>query len=698
MTWRRLLDRLLARRGHAPAEPPVTPVPAAPRTHGLPEAELLARAEEFNRGAEAHWRELAREPSGRAHALNKPFSGPATAPEVVYRLGLLLSELRLGVGLVVLDFGAGSCWLSSCLNRLGCRTVSVDVSPSALELGRELFALDPRHRGELEPRFLPYDGHRIPLPEASVDRVACFDAFHHVPNQDEVLSEMFRVLRDGGRAVLAEPAEGHAGSGSAVFDAERYGVLENELDVLDLDRRARRAGFTDVRLKPYPHPAALSVSAGEYAALAGGETSAFPFAALAESLRASCVATLVKGEERWDSRCPGRLAAAMRLVEPVAPLRARAGSTLDLVLDVENIGDTLWLHRVEPEGGSVLLGSHLLDEGRKPVRADFCRTKLPEDVPPGATVRVRARLPVPPDPGRYVLRLDPVDDRLAWFSQAGSPPLDLDLVVEEDPGAPRHRARLELLAGGPGLRLAAGQRRSLRVRVTNLGPSAWPGPRPERAGAYRLGAQLLDARGEVLDRERGRADLVAEVGAGASADLDLWVEAPVTAGDYRLRLDMLQETVFWFAQRGSSPLDVPLTVTGEAAESADPGVLAAALELLSPALVRGTAGETAVLRLRATNRGNTRWLCHRPERRGQVSVGGHLRRPSAAEAADWLRSPLPRDVEPGETVEVEVVLRLPEEPGRHELTLALVDEGIAWFGTPPLAVTLEGEAPPAAAS
>src|SRR4029079_5946278 len=126
------------------------------------------------------------------------------------RLGLVLSELRLGIGHTVLDFAAGSCWLSSFLNRLRCRTVSIDVSATALELGRELFRLDPRHRLDLEPQFLPYDGHRIPLPDAWVYRVACCDPFHHVPNQDEVLRELFRVLRPGGRVVFAEPGEGHS--------------------------------------------------------------------------------------------------------------------------------------------------------------------------------------------------------------------------------------------------------------------------------------------------------------------------------------------------------------------------------------------------------------------------------------------------------------------------------------------------------
>lgn len=192
------------------------------------ETGLLARVEEFNQAAEKQWQEIASEASGRAHVLGKPLSTVRETPEVLYRVGLVLEALDLGAGHVVLDFGAGSCWLSAILNRLGCRTISVDVSATALALGAEAFELDARQRPDLDPTFLPYDGHRIPLPSESVDRVVCFDAFHHVPNQREVLGEIYRVLREGGRATLAEPGEGHSQEGQSEFDATRYGVLENE--------------------------------------------------------------------------------------------------------------------------------------------------------------------------------------------------------------------------------------------------------------------------------------------------------------------------------------------------------------------------------------------------------------------------------------------------------------------------------------
>src|SRR5260221_1237951 len=334
----------------------------------LTDAELLARADAFNRAAEAYWKDVLAEPSARRHVLNKAFGNVTDAPGMVYRLGLLLSELQLGLGHTVLDFGAGSGWLSSCLNRLGCQTIAVDVSPTALELGRELFRLDPRHRPELEPRFLPYDGHRLPLPDASVDRITCFEAFHHVPNQDEVLGEFERVLRPGGRAGLAEPGEGHSHSELSAFETDRCGVLENELDVLDLDRRARRAGFTAVHLKPYPDPDTIRLSPAEYVALMDGDGRVFPLKALSKSLRNFFLVTLAKGEERPDSRSPGRLRAAIERRLPLLELQGRGGAPLDVPLRGRNEGDTPWLHEEKAVGGYGLLSGPLIEEGGHLVR------------------------------------------------------------------------------------------------------------------------------------------------------------------------------------------------------------------------------------------------------------------------------------------------------------------------------------------
>src|SRR5688572_1333200 len=79
----------------------------------------------FNRAAEMYFQRVARD--NLPFLLNKPLSGIAYPPILLYRFSVLLASLDLGLH-TVLDFGAGSCWVSSMLNRMGCRTIAVDVS------------------------------------------------------------------------------------------------------------------------------------------------------------------------------------------------------------------------------------------------------------------------------------------------------------------------------------------------------------------------------------------------------------------------------------------------------------------------------------------------------------------------------------------------------------------------------------------
>ena len=403
---------------------------ARPRPPAHSEAELLARMDEFNRNAETYWQAVASEPGARATALAKPFTTVADASSILYRLGMVLNELQLGVGHTVLDLGAGACWLSSCLNRLRCHTISMDVSPKALELGEELFRLDPRQRLDLAPRFLAYDGRRFPLADESVDRIVCFDAFHHVPNEDEILAEMFRVLRRGGRVVFAEPGEGHSHAGSSLLEAQRFQVLENELDLRALTSKAKRLGFTDLLVKPYPDAVAVTLSADEYFRFMDGDDRFYPLDTVRRSLRSFYVFVLLKGPESFDSRNPKVLRAAIEARVAGGVLRGAPREEVGLEVRLRNAGDTVWLHEELPVGGYVRLGGHLVNERREPVDWDFFRAWLPGPVAPGETVTVQARVRLPDAPGRHLLRLDLVDEGIAWFEQSGSPVTELALIVD----------------------------------------------------------------------------------------------------------------------------------------------------------------------------------------------------------------------------------------------------------------------------
>ena len=68
---------------------------------------------------------------------------------------------------------------------------------------------------------------------------------------------------------------------------------------------------------------------------------------------------------------------------------------------------------------------------------------------------------------------------------------------------------------------------------------------------------------------------------------------------------------------------------------------------------------------------------------------------------DGLRTPIVEVVAPGEAIELQARLRPPDEPGRYQLVLDVVQEGVRWFanaGSVPLIVAATVVAPEAAPS
>ncbi|MCA1635831.1 MAG: hypothetical protein LC802_19610 [Acidobacteria bacterium] len=107
----------------------------------------------------------------------------------------------------------------------------------------------------------------------------------------------------------------------------------------------------------------------------------------------------------------------------------------------------------------------------------------------------------------------------------------------------------------------------------------------------------------------------------------------------------------------------------------------------SLALVEGPArcraAEELTFRLRAENTGLARWPARgepAADDRGAVHLGSHLLRDDEDEVAwDYARARLPRDIEPGEAVELAVMVRAPERPGRYVVEFDMLAEHVSWF-------------------
>lgn len=96
----------------------------------------------------------------------------------------------------------------------------------------------------------------------------------------------------------------------------------------------------------------------------------------------------------------------------------------------------------------------------------------------------------------------------------------------------------------------------------------------------------------------------------------------------------------------------------------------------------GHASAEEIFRLRVENIGLTRWPAtgNASTGAGAIYLGSHLLRETEEEVEwDYGRARLPHDLEPGETAEIELTVRLPKTPGRYILEFDMVAEHITWF-------------------
>ncbi|MEP7063119.1 MAG: Wzt carbohydrate-binding domain-containing protein [Betaproteobacteria bacterium] len=118
------------------------------------------------------------------------------------------------------------------------------------------------------------------------------------------------------------------------------------------------------------------------------------------------------------------------------------------------------------------------------------------------------------------------------------------------------RARLTARAALPAL--PTGQLVAAQLDVTNLGVGTWPSL-GERS--VRVSYHWLDARDAITVFDGERTLLPHDLAAGESVSLWANVRAPDVAGDYRLQLSLVQESIAWLEERGGEVLEIPVTVT-----------------------------------------------------------------------------------------------------------------------------------------
>lgn len=353
----------------------------------------------------------------------KPFASLEETSELCAAIGAMLAGLNLFSGARVLEFGAGTCWFSRILAMLRCEVVAVDVSANALELGRKLVQADPL-AADLNVEFVRLDSDTLPFPDASFDRVLCFDALHHVTDQGAVIAEFARVLKAPGIIGLHEPGPNHSRGAQSQYEMRKFDVIEGDVHIEQLIDRARQHGIVDVKMAAYS-TRPVFVELADFNQFLATPTS-------------GVVANTLTAQAHADFQ--NRRVCFMHKGDPDAPVdsRRREGLRMELTAAAEqhanhvrirgtvrNAGAAIWRPSSDPidgagKAGDVNIAVHLIDrEGTQHNHYYARRTLSAVPVAPGESVEVDFTIPYPADLKRFCFEIDLVAEHVAWFEMAG---------------------------------------------------------------------------------------------------------------------------------------------------------------------------------------------------------------------------------------------------------------------------------------
>lgn len=138
---------------------------------------------------------------------------------------LMLDRLNLAPGITLCDMAAGGGYLADGATQCIRHADVLCLEPS-FEFARGL-----------DPRFVRIvaDMHALPLPDRHVDRVSSLAALHHIADKRAVVREALRILKPGGRMVLADVATGTAPATFLNGPCDRYSLTGHQGMFWNLD-------------------------------------------------------------------------------------------------------------------------------------------------------------------------------------------------------------------------------------------------------------------------------------------------------------------------------------------------------------------------------------------------------------------------------------------------------------------------------
>lgn len=144
-------------------------------------------------------------------------------------------------------------------------------------------------------------------------------------------------------------------------------------------------------------------------------------------------------------------------------------------------------------------------------------------------------------------------------ANAGAAPATTAPVATEP--MPDGAFRATITAENPPTRLSPGQQVELKLKVKNNGSAAWPLQGRPGTGHFQvnLGGHWVGPDDKQVKVEQRIAQPFS-IGPGAEGEMAYTIRAPDKPGSYVVEIDMVQEMVAWFEEKGSQPLRLNVKV------------------------------------------------------------------------------------------------------------------------------------------
>ena len=140
-------------------------------------------------------------------------------------------------------------------------------------------------------------------------------------------------------------------------------------------------------------------------------------------------------------------------------------------------------------------------------------------------------------------------------------------VVARTPGPlPDKGFRAQITLPDAPLKLRTGQKETITVKVRNMSDVVWwlrggeTTDRKDNKFYLAAASRWLDKDGKHTNEEEAHNGIPRDLRPGDEAEVPLRITAPKEPGEYLLEVDMVQEGVSWFSDKGSASAKTKVTV------------------------------------------------------------------------------------------------------------------------------------------